>query len=92
VHTAGFLVGTILWVINAITVLVVIDAVLSWFNPDRSNPIIALIDRISDAVCDPVRRLFPTVVGGFDLAPVIVIFVLQLVANLVRDLGGRWMY
>ncbi len=91
-HTLGFLFGTIIWVLNAVTVVIVIDAVLSWFRPDRSNPIIAFLDRVSDTVCDPVRRLFPTVVGGFDLAPVIVIFVIQFLANVIRDLAGRWMF
>lgn len=79
----GNLVGAIATVldlaINALMLILVINALLSWVRPDPSNPVVKFLDSVSDAVCDPVRRLFPTVVGGFDLAPMIVIVVLIFV-------------
>ena len=32
-------------------------------------PIVMMLDRISSLVCNPIRRLFPTVMSGIDFAP-----------------------
>ena len=80
------------FVLNALTLVLVINALLSWVRPDPANPIVRFLDQVSDAVCDPIRRLFPTVVGGLDLAPMIalgVIWVLQMVV--VKSLHGMAM-
>jgi len=60
-------------VLNALAIILIVNALLSWVRPDPSNPIVRFLDQVSDAVCDPIRRLFPTVVGGLDLAPMIAI-------------------
>lgn len=71
-------VATILEVVlNALTLILVVNALLSWVRPDPSNPIVRFLDTVSDAVCDPIRRLLPTVVGGFDLAPMIAILIVM---------------
>jgi len=76
-------VATVLEVLlNALGIVLIVNALLSWVRPDPSNPIVRFLDQVSDAVCDPIRRLLPTVVGGLDLAPMIalgVIWVLQMV-------------
>ncbi len=80
------------FVLNALSLVLIINALLSWVRPDPANPIVRFLDQVSDAVCDPIRRLFPTVVGGLDLAPMIalgVIWVLQMVV--VKSLHGMAM-
>jgi YggT family protein len=51
--------------------VIFINALLSWVRPDPSNPIVMFLERVSDIVCAPIRRLFPTVVSGIDFAPFI---------------------
>ena len=51
-------------VLQALLIIILINAILSWVRPDPSNPIVMFLERVSDAVCDPIRRLFPTVLGG----------------------------
>ena len=73
--------------------VILINAVLSWVRPDPSNPIVMFLDRVSDLVCNPIRRLFPTVLSGIDFAPFIAMLVIWfirmfLVATL-RDLAVR---
>jgi len=79
--------------LNILSLILIINALLSWVRPDPSNPIVRFLDQVSDAVCDPVRRLFPTVVGGLDLAPMIalgVIWVLQtVVVKSLHELAFR---
>jgi YggT family protein len=79
-------VATVLeWVLNALWLILVINALLSWVRPDPSNPIVRFLDQVSDAVCDPIRRLFPTVVGGLDLAPLIAMGVIWVLQRVVVD-------
>jgi YggT family protein len=61
---------------QALVLVLFVNALLSWVRPDPSNPIVMFLDRISDAVCNPVRRMLPTVFGGIDFAPFIVMLVL----------------
>jgi YggT family protein len=64
------------FVVQAVVLVLFINALLSWVRPDPSNPIVQFLDRVSDAVCAPIRRIMPTVFGGFDLAPLIAMVVL----------------
>jgi len=87
-------VATVLEVLlNALGIVLIVNALLSWVRPDPSNPIVRFLDQVSDAVCDPIRRLLPTVVGGLDLAPMIalgVIWVLQtVVVKSLQELAYR---
>lgn len=83
------LISALAWVLkvllSSLLWIVIINALLSWVRPDPANPIVRFLDQVSDAVCDPIRRLFPTVVGGFDLAPLIVIIVIQVLNRVVVD-------
>ena len=81
------------FVLNALGIILIVNALLSWVRPDPSNPIVRFLDTVSDAVCDPIRRLFPTVVGGLDLAPMIalliVFFLRQFVVASLHELAFR---
>lgn len=63
-------------VINGLLLVIFVNAVLSWVRPDPNNPIVMFLDRVSDLVCSPIRRLFPTVFGGIDFAPFIAMLAL----------------
>ena len=64
-------------VLNALGIILIVNALLSWVRPDPSNPIVRFLDQVSDTVCDPIRRLLPTVVAGLDLAPMIAILAIM---------------
>lgn len=72
-------VATVLNVVLQLLMLVIfVNALLSWVRPDPSNPIVMTLDRISDTVCNPIRRLFPTILSGIDFAPFIAMLALWL--------------
>jgi YggT family protein len=74
--------------LNALLIVIVINALLTWVRPDPDNPIVRFLDQVSDLVCNPIRRLFPTAVGGMDFAPFIAMLAIVLVQQfLVRSLG-----
>ena len=70
-------VATVLhFLIQSLILVLFINALLSWVRPDPSNPIVMFLDRISDAVCGPIRRVLPTVYSGIDFAPFIAMLLL----------------
>jgi YggT family protein len=73
--------------------VIFVNALLSWVRPDPGNPIVQTLERISDLLCNPIRRLFPTIISGIDLAPFIAMLALWLVqmflVNSLRDVALR---
>lgn len=59
--------------------IVIIAALVSWVRPDPYNPIVQALYRLTEPVYAWIRRYIPTVVGGIDLAPLIVIIGLQFI-------------
>jgi len=57
--------------------VVIIAALVSWVRPDPYNPIVQTLYRLTEPVYARIRRYVPTVIGGIDLAPLIVILALQ---------------
>ncbi len=66
------LLGIYIWV-------VIIRAVLSWVRPDPYNPIVRFICNLVDPVTYRLSRIIPTRVGMVDLAPLILIVIIQLI-------------
>ncbi len=83
----GNLISAVAWVlkvlVTALSWIVIVNALLSWVRPDPSNPIVRFLDQVSDMLCEPIRRLVPTVIGGLDLAPLAVILILQVLDRVV---------
>lgn len=59
--------------------IVIIGAFLSWVRPDPYNPIVQIIYRLTEPAYALIRRMFPTVFNGLDLAPIILIIILQVI-------------
>jgi YggT family protein len=75
-------------VLNGLLIVIFVNALLSWVRPDPNHPIVRFLTRVSDLVCDPVRRLFPTQMSGIDFAPFIAMLAIILVQQfVVRSLG-----
>ncbi|RXJ89270.1 hypothetical protein CRV01_11695 [Arcobacter sp. CECT 8983] len=56
--------------------VIIISAILSWVRPDPYNPIVQMLYRLTEPAYNLVRRFIPTVFGGMDFAPIILIFAL----------------
>ncbi|MFO7861475.1 MAG: YggT family protein [Desulfosalsimonas sp.] len=74
--------------------VIIAQAVLSWVNPDPYNPIVRIIRQVTDPVLFQIRRRIPTVFGGIDFSPIIVLLgIIFLQEFLVKSLFqlGRMM-
>ncbi|MDD5077714.1 MAG: YggT family protein [Candidatus Omnitrophica bacterium] len=57
--------------------VVVVRALISWVNPDPSNPIVQFLDKVCEPVLEPIRRRLPLNFRfGIDISPLIVILVI----------------
>lgn len=67
-------------------------ALISWVNPDPWNPIVQFLDRVTEPVLSPIRRLLGWRVG-IDLSPLIAImaitFLQYAVVQSLKDLAMR---
>jgi len=67
--------------------VIIISALITWVNPDPSNPVVQILRRLTEPVYAFIRRYIPTIIGGIDLAPIIVIFAIIFVQQLLRNIG-----
>ena len=64
----------------------IINSLLSWVKPDPYNPIVQMLDRLTRPAYDLVRKYIPTVFGGMDLAPIIIILALIFLETFLSKL------
>lgn len=69
--------------------VIIIAAILSWVQPDPYNPIVQMLYRLTEPAYALVRRVIPTVFGGMDLAPLILIFALQFLEIFLQSLFAK---
>lgn len=61
--------------INLYVIIIIIRAILSWFNPNPYSSGMMFLTKITDPVLERIRRLLPLGSGvGLDLSPIIAIF------------------
>lgn len=66
--------------ISLYVIIIIIRAILSWFNPNPYGSGMMFLTRITDPVLERIRRLLPLGSGvGLDLSPIIAIFVLLFI-------------
>jgi YggT family protein len=91
-------VATVLhWFLQAYIWVIIIRALLSWVNPDPWNPIVQMLNRLTDPLLDPIRRRLLQFKGyggiGIDLSPLLLIAVVYLIdlfiVGTLQDLSLR---
>jgi len=68
------------WVLTVYTWFIIIRALISWVNPDPSNPIVQFLVQTTEPFLALFRRMLPfTYRVGIDLSPVIAIVFIMFV-------------
>jgi YggT family protein len=77
----------ILLFINLYVWVIIVAALLSFVNPDPRNQIVQVVRNLTEPLFRFVRAKLPfVVVSGLDLSPILVIFVLNLISNILYTL------
>jgi YggT family protein len=75
----------LIWLINfivqALIILIIVSVILSYVM-DRYHPIRRWVDSIVEPLLMPIRRVLPPL-AGLDFSPLVLILLLQLIANLI---------
>ena len=73
--------------------IIIVRAIVSWVNPDPWNPIVQFLQRATEPVLAPIRRILPTWRVGIDFSPLIailaVIFIQQFLVGSLREMAWR---
>ncbi|MDQ6950547.1 MAG: YggT family protein [Mariprofundales bacterium] len=67
---------------TAATFVVIARAVISWVSPDPYNPIVRIINQLSEPMIDPIRKRLPYF-NGIDFSPMVVLLVLYFINGFV---------
>ena len=59
--------------------MILIRALLSWVSPDPFNPIVQFLERATEPVLAPIRRLLPHM--GIDISPIIAFLILMFLRS-----------
>lgn len=67
--------------------IIIIRSLISWVNPDPFNPIVQFLQRTTDPILAPIRRIFKMQFWAVDISPIIAVLCLLFIQGfLVRTL------
>ncbi len=76
------------FICDILIILIFVRALLSWVNPDPSNPIVQFVERSTEWLLAPLRAWVPAWKIGMDISPIIAFLILKFFVQmfLVRTL------
>ena len=67
--------------------IIIIASFLSFVRPDPYNPIVQVLTRLTEPVFAWIRNKMPfVIIGGMDLSPLVIIFGLQFIDIIIRNM------
>lgn len=81
-------------VLTVVYWLILIRALVSWVNPDPSNPIVRFLYSVTEPLLYPIRRILPQVLrSGIDISPIIaflaIMFLKSFLVRTLLDISSR---
>lgn len=76
----GSIATFIVVLVQLLTMAIFLRAILSWFRLDPRNPLIQVLDQITEPILSPLRRVVPRI-GMIDITPLVAIVLLQFLAR-----------
>lgn len=72
--------GLIVILVQILTMAIFLRAILSWFRLDSRNPLVEMLDMITEPILSPLRRIVPRI-GMIDITPLVAIVLLQFLSR-----------
>ena len=90
-HFPGFF-GWFIWMLGDVSLLILkllfyallLNILISWIAPRQHTPLSFIVYRLTEPLLQPFRRFIPPI-AGFDITPIPVMIVLQLIIMLIAD-------
>lgn len=77
--------GALAALIQLLILAILARAVMSWFVRDPDNPVMQVLNSITDPVLQPLRRIMPRT-GMMDFTPLIAIILLSIISSMVSGI------
>jgi len=65
--------------------IIIARAIISWITPYPYHPLVRFLYKVTEPILAPIRKIIPPI-GGIDISPVIVIFTIFIIQNLLHRL------
>jgi YggT family protein len=79
------LIAFVAYFFQLLSAAIFIRALLSWFPVGRDNPLVVFLDRVTEPVLAPLRRVIPPIGGAIDITPIVAILLLQFLSQILFD-------
>uniref|UniRef100_A0A7C4NVT5 YggT family protein n=1 Tax=Thermodesulfobacterium geofontis TaxID=1295609 RepID=A0A7C4NVT5_9BACT len=63
--------------------IIIARAIISWITPYPYHPLVRFLYKVTEPILAPIRKIIPPI-GGIDISPVIVIFIIFIIKNLLH--------
>jgi YggT family protein len=77
-----FIFDTLSLIITLLTVMLIIQAVLSWIQPQ--SHVQYFLHQLSDPLLRPIRNFMP-LIGGIDVSPLVALLILQVLSMVIHS-------
>ena len=82
------------FLLTALYWLILVRALLSWVNPDPFNPIVQFLNKVTEPILAPIRRVLPPALRfGIDISPIIaflgIMFLRSFLVRTILDIAAR---
>lgn len=67
-----------------LSIAIFLRAILSWFVRDPRNPLVELLDQVTEPILAPLRRVVPRI-GMVDITPLVAIILLQFLGQAIAQ-------
>lgn len=68
--------------IDLYSLVVLVAVVISWIQLPHDNPIVGIVNMLTEPVLAPIRRVLPAM-GGLDFSPLILLVLLRFLKGIV---------
>ena len=59
-------------IIDLYSLIVFVAVILSWFQLPYDNPVVQIVNRLTEPLLQPIRRVLPTM-GRMDFSPIVLL-------------------
>ena len=82
------------FLLTALYWLILVRALLSWVNPDPFNPIVRFLNKVTEPILAPIRKILPPAFRfGIDISPIIaflgIMFLRSFLVRTILDIAAR---
>lgn len=76
--------GILKYYVNTMFFVIIINAIMSWFSTSKYNPMVILIQQLSEPWLSRIRKIIPAI-AGLDFSPLIALVILQIINILLSS-------